>query len=144
MPSITPVIGYQMTIAIGNGATPTEAFAHPVVINTSRGIKFTASTESDELVDTVNQALPATTVRRVSATDNTIDGAGMLHASDVKTYLDWMASGTPKNVKVTMGNATVTCPYVLTSFAVTSERMKTAECQITLEQAGAYTITATV
>lgn len=144
MPNITPVIGHQMTVAIGNGATPTEAFAHPVLINTSRGIKFTANTESDELVDTANQALPATTVRRVSATDSTIDGAGMVHASDVKTYLDWMASAAPKNVKVTMGNATVTGSYVLTSFSVTAERMKTAEVQITLEQAGAYTITATV
>lgn len=144
MPNITPVIGYQMTVAIGNGATPTEAFAHPVLINTSRGIKFTANTESDELVDTANQALPATTVRRVSATDSTIDGAGMVHAADVKTYLDWMAGGLPKNVKVTMGNATVTGSYILTSFSVTAERMKTAEVQITLEQAGAYTITATV
>lgn len=142
MPAITPVIGHQMLVAIGNGAS-TEVFAHPVVINTSRGIKFSASTESDELVDTVNQALPATTVRRVSSTDSTIDGAGMLHANDVKVYLDWLASGQPKNIKVTMGNATVTGPYVLTSFSVTAERMKTAEVQLTFEQAGAYTISAT-
>jgi hypothetical protein len=144
MPSLTPVIGYQMTVAIGNGVTPTEAFAHPVLINTSRGFSATASSETDELVDTVNQALPATTVRRVSATDTKIDGAGMVHLPDVKIYLDWFTSGLPKNVKVTMGGATVTGPYILTSFQVSAERMKTAEVQLTLEQAGAYVITATV
>jgi hypothetical protein len=144
MPAITPVIGYQMTVAIGNGATPTEVFAHPILINTSRGVTFAASTESDELVDTVNQALPATTVSRVSATSVKIDGAGMLHAADVKTYLDWIASGLPKNVKCTMGNAIVTVPMNLTNFQVSAERMKTAEVQITMEQAGAYTITASV
>lgn len=139
MAIIEPVVGHQMLVQVGNGAS-TEVFTHPVIINTSRGVTFTANTESDELVDAADQSKPAVTVRRVSATDTKIDGAGMLSKSDVKVYLDWAVSGVAKNIKVLCGNATITGPYVLTSFQVSAERMKTAEVQITLEQAGAITI----
>lgn len=87
MPLINPVLGHQITVQVGNGASP-EVFAHPVLINTSRGVKFTNATESDELVDTVDQSKPAVTVRRTRSTDATIDGSGMLHKDDTKTYID--------------------------------------------------------
>lgn len=144
MPTIKNVVGHQMMVKVGNGATTNEVFAHPILINTSRGLTITAQTESDELVDTVDQSLPGVTVRRTRAVDVKIDGAGMLHADDVKTYVDLASKGVPVNIKVTVGNATGTGPFILTQFQVSAERAKSAEAQVTFEQAGAITWAITV
>jgi hypothetical protein len=42
MTAITTLRGTQLYIKVGNGADP-EVFAHPCLINTKRGIKFTSS-----------------------------------------------------------------------------------------------------
>jgi predicted secreted protein len=141
MTTITPVYGHQLTVQIGDGESP-EVFAHPALINTTRGITFTTATESDELVDIGDQSKPAQTFRRARAFDTKIDGAGMVHSSSVKEYADWAVSGEIKNVKVAFGNAVATGPFILTSFQISGERAKTTEAQITLEQAGPVTITA--
>ncbi|HEY0011557.1 MAG TPA: phage tail tube protein [Allosphingosinicella sp.] len=143
MAYISPVLGDQLLVKIGDGAA-TEVFTHPALINTSRGVSFSTNVESDELVDLADQSAPAQTVRRVRSTDCKIDGAGMLHAPDTKEWLDWAQGGEIKNIKVTDGNWVITGPFVLTSFQVTGERLKSSTCQITLEQAGAVTITAAV
>jgi len=145
MATITPVIGYNLTIQIGDGESP-EVFAHPALINTTRGISFTTNAETDELVDIADQSKPAQTHRRARSFDTKIDGAGMVHLSSVKEYMDWAVSGEVKNVKVAIGSGTgagiATGPFLLTSFQVTAERTKTAEVQLTLEQAGPVTVTA--
>ena len=142
MAYIQPVLGAQLMIQVGNGATP-EVFAASTLINTSRGISFTTATESDELIDLADQLAPAQMIRRVKSVDTKIDGAGMLHQPDAITWLQWASKGTVKNVKITDGTWTVTGPYVLTSFNITGDRVKSSECSITLEQAGAVTITPT-
>jgi predicted secreted protein len=138
MAYITPVLGEQLLIQIGNGASP-EVFTAPNLINTTRGISFSTSTESDELIDLANQSAPAQTIRRVKSTDVKIDGAGMIHKADVYEWIDWANGGNIKNVKVTDGSWVGTGPFVLTSFQISGERRKSSECQITLEQAGAIT-----
>jgi len=140
MAIINPIIGHEITVQIGDGASP-EVFAHPVLINTTRAVSFTTATESDELCDTEDQSLPAQTFRRVRSFDTKIDGAGMLHKASVHEFLSWAGSGEVKNVKVAIGDSIVTGPFVLTSFQVSAERVKTSECQITLEQAGPVTVT---
>jgi hypothetical protein len=142
MATIQPLLGAQLVIQIGNGATP-EVFAAPTVINTTRGISFTTSTESDELIDLADQTAPAQMTRRVKSVDTKIDGAGMLHKPDAITWLQWAAKPTIKNVKVTDGIWVITGPYILTSFQITGERVKSSECSMTLEQAGPVTITPT-
>jgi hypothetical protein len=143
MAYIQPVLGAQLVIQVGNGATP-EVFAAPSLINTSRGISFSTATESDELIDLADQLAPAQMIRRVKSVDTKIDGAGMVHKADVLGYLQWASKGTVKNIKITDGNWVVTGPYVLTSFNITGERLKSSECSMTFEQAGAVTITPTV
>ena len=140
MTTISPVIGHEVLVQVGNGAEP-EVFARPALINTSRSLSVTTNTESDELVDIDDQSLPAETVRRVRSNDVKIDGAGMVHSSSVKEYLDWAMSGEAKNVKVDFGNAVLTGPFILTQFEIGGDRAKTTEAQITLEQAGACTVT---
>lgn len=140
MALIQPLFGQQIVIQVGNGASP-EVFAAPNLINTSRGMAFSTAVESDELVNLADQSAPAQMVRRIKSTDFKVDGAGMVHKPDVLAYLQWVTSGLPKNVKVTDGTWTITGPFVLTSFQVTGERLKSSECSISLEQAGELTIT---
>ncbi len=139
MAIINPVLGEQLLVQIGDGLSP-EAYTAPNMINTSRGISFSTSTETDELIDLADQSAPAVTVRRVKSVDLKIDGAGMVHKADAITWLNWAKSGAVKNVKVTDGSWTITGPFVLTSFQISGERRKSSECQITLESAGAFTI----
>jgi len=141
MVAITTARGHQYTVQIGNGATPTEVFAHPALINTTRGITLTVNAASSEVPDATNQALPATTVRVAQSTDSKIDAAGLLHTSSLKEYLDWAATGVQKNVKFTGPGAIITGPYILTSFQTTGDRVEMVECTMTFEQAGAITVT---
>lgn len=137
---LVPVLGDQIQVKIGDGATPTEVFTHPAIINTSRGISFSTNTESDEIIDLNDQAAPAQMVRRVTSTDCKIDGAGRIHKPAAVEWMQWAQSGDIKNVQVTDGNWKVTGPFVLTSFQITGERLKSSECQMTLEQAGPVTV----
>lgn len=140
MTQITPVIGHEVEILVGDGGDP-ETFAHPALVNTSRSISFTNNTESDELIDIDDQSAAAEVVRRTRSADVSISGAGMVHSSSVKEYADWALTGEAKNVKVNFGNAVVSGPFILTQFEIGGERAKTTEAQITLEQAGACTVT---
>jgi hypothetical protein len=142
MARITPILGHQVLVKIGDGASPTEAFAHPALINTSRSITISTNTETDELIDIADQSAPAAIHRRVRSTDLKVDGAGMIHSADLHEWLEWSLSGEVKNCKVDTSTSTITVPMVLTQFQVSAERVKTAECQITLEQASPPTLTA--
>ncbi|MDO1559825.1 phage tail tube protein [Brevundimonas sp. 2R-24] len=148
MATIQNVLGETFLIQIGDGAE-TEVFAHPALINTKRSINFSTNVESDELVDISDQSAPAQTVRRVRSTDLKVDGSGLIHGPALNEWVAWSLSGEVKNVKVTKtgagasGGFTITGPFVLTGFQIDAERVKSAECQITLEQAGALTYAAT-
>jgi predicted secreted protein len=140
MSYIVPVLGETILVKIGSGASP-EVFATPTLINTSRSISFATSTETDQLIDLENQSAPAQTVRRVTSTDCKIDGEGMVNKGDVHEWLEWAQGGLIKNLQITDSTWTVEGPFVLTSFQITGERLKSSTCQITLEQAGAVTVT---
>lgn len=139
MAYIVPVLGETILVKIGDGAVP-EVFAAPTLINTSRSISFSTSTETDQLIDLENQSAPAQTVRRVTSTDCKIDGEGMVNRGDVHEWLAWAQAGTIKNLQVTDGTWIVEGPFTLTAFQTGGERLKSTTCQITLEQAGAVTV----
>lgn len=140
MSYIVPVLGETILIKVGNGA-PSEVFSSPTVINTSRSISFSTSTETDQLIDLENQSAPAQTVRRVTSTDCKVDGEGMINRGDVHEWLEWAQGGLIKNIQITDGTFIVEGPFVLTSFQITGERLKSSTAQVTLEQAGAVTVT---
>jgi predicted secreted protein len=139
MATIVPVLGETIVVKISNGASP-AVYTHPNVINTTRGITFSTSTETDELIDLADQSAPAQTIRRVRATDCKIDGAGMLSKADVQEWLEWAQSGEIKNIRVSDGTWQIEGEFVLTSWQISGDRLKSATCQITLEQAGPVTV----
>ncbi|MBB4859466.1 hypothetical protein HNO88_002795 [Novosphingobium chloroacetimidivorans] len=140
MSYIIPVMGETILVKVGNGASP-EVFSAPTLINTSRSISFSTSTETDQLIDLDDQSAPAQTVRRVTSTDCKIDGEGMINRGDVFEWLDWAQSGKIKNCQITDGTVLVEGPFVLSSFQFGGERLKSATGQLTLEQAGAVEVT---
>lgn len=143
MATITPLLGEQLLIQIGNGASP-EVFSAPALINTTRGITFSTSTESEELIDLADQSAAAITARYAKATDWKIDGAGMVSKGDLKEYLTWAATPKAKSVKVTDAATgatwTLTGSAHLTQLQISGERRKAATVQISLESAGAWTV----
>lgn len=141
MATINPVLGARILVKVGDGASP-EVFAHPAVINTSRAVTGTVNVEVDELVDLADQSAVAQTARRARSVDWKIDGAGLIDTTDTITWFQWLNNAEAKNIVVTDGNFQISGPFILTSFSVTSDRTKLAECSITLECAGPVAVTA--
>lgn len=141
MATIVPLKGENIAITLGNGATPTEVFAAPAILNGQRSYTFTVNTESDELVDPADLSAPAVTSRTAKSIDYKIDGEGMVAKADLATWLAWMSTGAVKNVKTTDGTNTITCPMICTQFQVTGEIKKCSTAQITLEAAGKPVVT---
>lgn len=133
--------GHQIGLALGDGATPTEVFTPMILLNSKRGFKFSASTETDEVADLSNPSAPATTYRTVSATDLTFDGEGKIDIDEIPAILEWIQSGEAKNVKLTGIGATLTGPVFCTSLTVNAEHYKLADVSLSFEQESAFTIT---
>ena len=140
MSYLVPVLGHQLLIQIGNGASP-EVFAHPNVINTTRGLTLTLETEADDLVDFADISGPAGKFRRAKSKDLKIDGAGMMSAADTFAWIERADGGLPFNIKVTDGNWIGTGAVLCTSLQMSADRTKPGENQITLEQASPFSWT---
>lgn len=141
MARLTPVYGHSVLVQIET-ATP-GTYAHSALINGSRAFSFTTETDTDEIIDLADQSAPAITTRRVRATDFKIDGEGKLNAADLKEWIDRWDAGAPINVKAVCDDTTVTVPMIITSMSVSGDRTEMVGFSVTLEQAGAPTITAT-
>ena len=136
--------GETILVQIGDGEDP-EVFAHDCLINAERGITLTANAISQMVPRCDDPSLPAKTVRSIESTDSSVSGGGKMHASSVKTWMDWLKSGLPKNIRTKhneTGSWQVAGSYLLTSFAVTGTPKNHAEVQVTLEQADDPTISA--
>ena len=137
---IDPILGGTLMIKVQDTANA-AVYTHPAIINKSRAISFTTKTVEDDRVDLNDQLAPAQTVRLVAAFDTKIDGAGSMPKTSAAEYTTWVTSGQIRTIKVSYANTTVTGPFVLTSFNITGDRLEAVQAQITLEQAGAVTVT---
>ena len=139
MTTLVPVLGSQILVKVGNGASP-EVFAHANIINMERGITFSTEVAVDQLPDLADQSLPAQTHRRIIATDVVINGSGKLPAGDSLEWVEWWNTGAVKNLQITDGHFLVTGPFVLENFNPSGDRTALVECSVTLSQAGPVTV----
>jgi hypothetical protein len=136
--------GEKLLIKIGDGGAP-EVFAHPCLINTTRGISFGANLTETEVPDCDNPSAPAKIQRRARSVDFTITGAGKLHKTDALNYINWMNSGLPKNAQVVQndtganGGFTGSGALILRTFAITGEARDYQECTAEFVPASAAT-----
>jgi predicted secreted protein len=139
--------GTQLLVQIGDGATPTEAFVADCLINTQRGISFSAETNEFIIPDCDNPDDPAWKEVTKDGLSATISGAGMLHTASVETMFQWFTSKNTKNVRVRInvsganGGGYWAGAFHCTEFEVTGERNAKADCSITLVSNGPITWT---
>lgn len=142
MALVDVVNGEKLLILVGDGATPTEAFDHPCLINTERGISFSSSLTQEAIPDCANPNDPAWLVAEKDGLSATINGAGMLDVASVEMFDAWFRSDDTKNIKVKIdktGGSTWTGAFHLSEWSVTGARKSKATASLTLVSSGVVT-----
>jgi len=146
MATVKAMNGTSLLVQIGDGATPTEAFAHDCLINTERGIQFQSETNRQVIPDCDAPDSAAWSVVNKDSFSATITGSGMLHTPSIKDWADWFASDDAKNVRVLLNGVTLVNggghwagSFKLTGWEVTGTRNEKATVSVTLESDGVVT-----
>lgn len=140
--TIATIKGTQLLIKVGDGASPTELFAQPCLINAQRGISFEVSSNKHVVPDCDNPDDPAWQQVVKDVIGATINGAGKLDTTDVLTYHNWATGPDTKNVQVWLGSTGYwQGAFHCTKFEVSGDRGSLAECAIGLESNGIVTFT---
>lgn len=137
----TTLSGTKLLIEVGDGASP-ETFAHPCLINSQRGITFTANGNKIEVPDCASPDDPAWTEFTKQSLECTLDGAGVMDnvAATIQSYSSWLASATGKNIKIYIGTVGHwTGVFHLTKFALTGNRGGKIEVSLQIDSDGAVT-----
>lgn len=127
MADVGIIEGEKLLIQIGDGGSP-EAFAHPCLINTDRNVDFKTNMTETEVANCTTPETPAKIVRKAKSTDFSAGGAGKVDKTSVLAYIQWWASGLPKNVKIVqnttgaLGGFTGTVPMLLETFTLKGTR----------------------
>ena len=132
--------GTSLLVQIGDGATPTEAFAHDCLINTDRGIQFQSETNRQVISDCDEPDGIAWSVVNKDSLSATITGSGMLHTASIPDWAEWFDSDGGKNVRVKLNGVTLANggghwagSFKLTGWEVTGARNEKATVSVTLE-----------
>lgn len=135
--AVDKVKGTQLYIKVGNGATPTETFTHPCLINGNRGVQFQSSTNDIVIPDCDNPDDPAFVEVLKDALSMMVDGAGKLDRAAVSSYTDWWKSKDTKNVQVWLGtHGYWQAAMHLANFAITGARNEYCEATVQLKSSG--------
>lgn len=99
MAQIRTLVGHQLRVLIGNGASP-EVFSENCLINSSRGIQFDTDQQEFTVPDCDDPTLPAW--RQLFKDNNRaqIEGAGLLHTVSTKFWNDYLRLEPGKNVQL--------------------------------------------
>lgn len=147
MAPVTTMSGTKVVVQIGDGATPTEAFAADCMINTERGIQFNVDTNEFLVPDCDNPDDPAWKETVKDGLSCTINGSGLMHTPNTETWFDWLKSPDTKNCRVVVnvlaaaGGGYWQGAFHLTSFEITGNRSSKAEVSVTLVSNGVVTWT---
>lgn len=135
--------GTKLLIKVSDGAG-TPVFAHPCLINTDRGISFTADTNDVLIPDCSDPDLMAWAAREKVSLSAQISGSGTLNTPDVSFFSDWVMSADPIAVKVELNGVVLADGggywqgnFHCTSFEVSGARGNRMQCSITLVSDGA-------
>lgn len=136
----------QFKILIGDGATPTEAFA-PICGLTSRGLNGSADVVTSEVPDCADEDLPSWQEKDVKSISMSLSGSGMWSQESHGILMDWFLSAAKKNIKVQYANANSGDPEFLAGPAVLTQLNNAAEkggrisADITIEFTAKPTVT---
>ena len=133
-------------ITIGDGATPTEAFAKPCGL-TTQGINFTKEVNEVQVPDCDDPDMAAATERAVTATSAAITGEGILAAEFFPDWWDFYTYNGSRNVKVQLvtpapNGGTWLGRFILTTFNVTAALGEKVGVAVEMQSDGVVTWTA--
>ncbi len=142
--------GSKILVKIGddNVSPGPEAFAHPCLINASRGIQFSTGTIDSVIPDCADQDAPAWVTREKDSLTATITGEGIMDAADTDDWFDWFERSSSKNVQLVVNDGgstneqTFAGAFHLTEMSISGERKEKAQVSVTLVSTGAITRTA--
>ncbi|MFN3746703.1 MAG: phage tail tube protein [Hyphomicrobiaceae bacterium] len=141
MAQVQTLNGTQLLVQVGDGADP-EVFAHDCLINTDRGIQFSADQNRQVVPDCEDPDTPAWSELSLDGLSAVINGAGMLHTPSVAGWFAWFTSGASKNVRVRVNAAAAAGGgywagrFKLTDFEVTGARNEKSTVSVTLGSDG--------
>lgn len=133
-------------ILLGDGATPTEAFA-PICGLTSRGLQGASDVVTSEVPDCANEDAPSWQEKDVKSISMSLSGSGMWSVESHGILMEWFLSGAKKNVKVQYALADsgdpefLTGPAVITKLDNAVEKGARVSADITLEFTAKPTVT---
>lgn len=137
-----PQTTHRLLILLGDGATPTEAFAHPCGAN-SANIKLTNNLGEETVLDCDDPlGAPAIIIRHLESQDSTLSLSGVIAKDSFSTWRSWADDGTPKNVRVLLDESLAdnggywTIPCLLQDFEMGRENKKSVTFTASLMAAG--------
>lgn len=139
--------GAKVLIQIGDGASPTEAFAVPCGL-TGATVSFAASAQEEAVHDCAAPENAAWVYRQVDSLSMSVSGTGLVDTSNLESVLyTWWASGASKNCRVKIdttganGGGYWAGSFVCTSLSVTGERKQRSTVEIEIQSNGPLTWT---
>lgn len=122
-----PTLTGRLLILLGNGATPTEAFAWPCGAN-ARNVTFTNNLGEEVLLDCADPLDGGAWVQRwLESQDTQLTISGRLAKEHLATWRAWADGGTRKNVRIQIdesganGGGYWTLPAFLSQFEMGRE-----------------------
>lgn len=95
----------RLIVQLGDGATPTEAFAHTCGANTF-GITLTNNLGENTVLDCDDPLdVPAVIIRHLESQDTSVTISGMVTTEAWPTWRAWADGGTEKNIKLLLDEA---------------------------------------
>ena len=136
MAAIKTMVGTKLLIQIGDGASPTETFAHDCLINAERGIQFSSDTSDEVVPDCDDPSAPAWKEIFKDGLQIQVSGGGKLHTTSLETWFNWFNSDTEKNVRIKFD-----VTMKLTAMTVNGSRNANSTVDLTLSSHGVATWT---
>lgn len=133
----------RLVIQLGDGATPTEAFAHTCGANTF-GVSLTNNLgEVSELDCTSPLDVPAVITRHLESQDTSATISGSVSTEAWPTWRAWADNGTAKNIRLTIDESAAnnggywTLPAFLQSLELNKEGSGIVNFTATISGSGA-------
>lgn len=132
----------RLIIQLGDGATPTELFAHTCGANTF-GITLTNNLGENTVLDCDDPLdVPAVIVRHLESQDTSATIAGMVTTEAWDVWRGWADGGDEKNIRILLDEAAVdsggfwTLPAYLAGLELTKESSSKVSFSATISGAG--------
>lgn len=145
-----PSLSRKFIILLGDGATPTEAFAFPCGAN-ARSVTLSNTLGEETVLDCDDPLNAMAAIQRwVESQDTQISISGRVAKTHVQVWRDWIDAGTEKNIRVQFdesaadGGGYYTVPAFLQSLEWGSEGKGTATFTASIMGSGPRVWTAAV